>query len=139
MTSAKIPTALDQVKAILDDAAFDDDDCLDSRDEAIWELVSTCGWEAILAEMLAILRDDNARPHWQEATIVLWRGIKNPMPVIQVIALLYRRLLETVPPEYELDENLVWSITCNLKGIDYLSDYDPTRDPQIIAEMARRR
>ncbi|MEQ1753292.1 MAG: hypothetical protein ABL973_04085 [Micropepsaceae bacterium] len=130
--------AREQIQEILADATFDTEDCLDSRDEAIWELVGTYGWECVLAEMIAVLRDDKAKAHWIEASVVIWRGIDLPMPAVQVIALLHRRLLEHLPAEHELDENLVWSITCNLKQIDYLSDYQPMRDPEIIAEMARR-
>ena len=64
--------------------------------------------------------------------------LDRPMPVNQVIGLLYRRLIEDVPAQYELDENLVWSITRSLKGVDYLSDYEPLQDPAIIAEMKRQ-
>jgi hypothetical protein len=47
-------------------------------------------------------------------------------------------LIEDVPADCELDENLVWSITHILKNVGYLSDYEPLRDPAIQAEMARR-
>jgi hypothetical protein len=128
-----------RVQAILADANFDDEACLDTRAEAIRALVDTYGWAGVLQEMLALLQDDAAQRHWREASIVIWGGIDQPMPATQVIALLYRRLIEDVPVEYELDGNLVWSIARNLKGVDYLSDYDPMKDPEIIAEMARRR
>jgi hypothetical protein len=128
----------DRLQAILADGSFDDDACPDTRDEAIWALVERYGWDGMLQEMLALLRDDGAQRHWRDASTVIWRGIDQPMPANQVIALLYRRLIEDVPVEYELDGDLIWSITRNLKGVDYLSDYDPLSDPEIIAEMARR-
>lgn len=54
-----------------------------------------------------------------------------------VIALLHRRLIANIPVEFELDGDLVWSITHTLKGLSYESDYDPMRDAEVIAEMKR--
>jgi hypothetical protein len=31
--------------------------------------------------------------------------------------------------------NLAWSITCKLKGLDYMSEYDPLRDPAVLHEL----
>ena len=132
-----MPPVRETVSAILADASFDDDACLETRDEAIWALVATHGWDAVREEMLAVLRDDGAQAHWRDASVVIWRGGERPMPAVAVIALLYRRLIGDVPAAHQLDENLVWSITCNLKRVDYLSDYEPLRDPEIVAEMAR--
>jgi hypothetical protein len=70
---------------------------------------------------------------------VLWFGIKKPMPKVRVIALLHHRLIADVPEPLALDENLVWSITRNLKGVEYLSDYEPLNDPEIQMELKRLR
>lgn len=127
------------VRAILADPAFDNPACNESRAEAIYALTSADAdrWEAVRDEMLSLLADDGEPQHWMTAVTVLWLGVDRPMPNIRVIALLQIRLLVDLPPEQELDENLVWSITRNLQGVSYLSDYDPASDPDVVAEMAR--
>jgi hypothetical protein len=127
-----------RVGAVLADAAFDDVERDQSRSDAILALIEPHGWDAVLDALLAVLRDDSAQPHWREVSVVLFAALDRPMPANQVVGLLYRRLIEDVPEDCELDENLVWSITRNLKGVEYLSDYEPLRDPEIIAEMKRR-
>jgi hypothetical protein len=113
--------------------------CDVGRDELIWGLVVEHGWDAVLEEMLSLLLDDAQQQHWPTAATVIWRGIDLPMPVVPVIALLHLRLLADVPPDQELDENLVWSIIRNLRRVDYLSDYDPARDTEVQEELARLR
>lgn len=128
----------DRVTAILADAAYDNVEGDETPSDAIKALVEAYGWDAVLNALLAVLRDDSAQPFWRDVSVVLFATLDRPMPVNQVIGLLYRRLIEDVPAEYELDENLVWSITRNLKGVAYLSDYEPLQDPAIIAEMKRQ-
>jgi hypothetical protein len=129
----------DRVRAILSDPQFDDPGCDLGRDELIWGLVVEHGWDAVLEEMLSLLLDGAGQRHWAVAATVIWRGIDLPMPVVPVIALLHLRLLADVPPDQALDENLVWSIVSNLKGVSYLSDYDPASDPEVQEELARLR
>jgi len=130
----------DQISRILSDARFDDAACEDTRYEAIWELVaSDADWDTVLSRMIALLEDDGAEKHWVTATGVLWFGIKRPMPKAHVIALLYHRLMAELPAALALDENLVWSITRNLKGVGYLSDYEPLNDPEVQNELKRLR
>jgi hypothetical protein len=128
----------DRVRAILADPAYDDVASDAVRSDAILALCEPHGWDAVLEALLGVLRDDGAQRHWREASIVLFCALPRPMPVNQVIGLLYRRLIEEVPADYELDENLVWSITRNLKNVDYLSEYEPLQDPAIQAEMKRQ-
>jgi hypothetical protein len=137
MTPTASGALRDTIRAILSDPQFDDPACDLTRDEVIWDLVAEHGWDGVRDEMLSLLRDDAGPPHWRVATIVIWRGVDLPMPAVQVIALLHHRLLADASPEHALDENLVWSIVSNLKGVDYLSDYDPARDPEVQAELAR--
>jgi len=127
-----------RVRAILADPAYDDVECDETRSDAILALCDTQGWDAVLEALLCVLRDDNAQRHWREVSIVLFAALPRPMPVDQVIGLLYRRLIEDVPADCEVDENLVWSITHVLKNVGYLSEYEPLQDPAIQAEMARR-
>ena len=132
-----VDACADRVQVILADPAFDDPANDESRADAIFALTGAYGWDAVLDTILSVLADDDRPQHWTDAIIVLWFGIDRPMPATRVIALLQLRLLADLPPENELDENLVWSITHTLKGVGYLSDYDPGSDPEILAEMAR--
>jgi hypothetical protein len=132
-------TLRDRIRAILSDPVFDDPACDLGRDEVIWRLAVEQGWDPVLEEMLSQLLDDAGQRHWAVAATVIWRGIDLPMPVVQVIALLHLRLLADVSSDQALDENLVWSIVSNLKGVDYLSDYDPARDTEVQEELARLR
>jgi hypothetical protein len=67
------------------------------------------------------------------AAEVLWGAVldRREIPADRIIALLCYRL--SPPDEYE--DNLVWSITSELRGIDYLSDYNPYHDPLIQREL----
>lgn len=130
----------DQIFRILSDARFDDEVCGDTRSDAIWALVtSDVAWETVRDGMIAVLADDGAAKHWVTATVVLWFGVARPMPRARVIALLHHRLMAESPPRLALDENLVWSITSNLKGVGYLSDYEPLNDPEVQDELKRLR
>jgi hypothetical protein len=35
------------------------------------------------------------------------------------------------------EDNLAWSITSRLKGVGYLSDYDPLCDPYVVRELKK--
>lgn len=37
----------------------------------------------------------------------------------------------------ELDGNLIWTITINIKSISYLSDYEPYQDKEVLEEIAK--
>jgi len=56
------------------------------------------------------------------------------MPADAVIALLYGRFQRAGIGD-EHSANLLWSITCRLKGVGYLSDYEPLHDPGVLSEM----
>lgn len=130
----------DQISCILSDARFDDAACEDTRGDAIWALVaSDAEWERVRDRMIAVLADDGAAKHWVTASVVLWFGVARPMPKARVIGLLYHRLMADLPPALALDENLVWSIASNLKGVAYLSDYEPLSDPEVQSELTRLR
>jgi hypothetical protein len=51
----------------------------------------------------------------------------------KTIALLYNCLTLSE----ELDENLIWTITINIKSISYLSEYEPFHDSEVVKEMDR--
>jgi hypothetical protein len=52
------------------------------------------------------------------------------------IALVYHRL---APDASDDERNLAWSIASTLKGVDYLSDYEPLADPGVVKELERLR
>ena len=35
----------------------------------------------------------------------------------------------------DLDENLIWTITKDIKSVAYLSDYEPYHDAAVLSEM----
>ena len=49
----------------------------------------------------------------------------------KLIALLHHRF----DPRGDAEDNLVWSITCKLKNVGYLSDYEPLNDPGVKEEL----
>lgn len=108
----------------------------DNSVERIEGLIEDAGWDVVRACLLAIL-EDPARPvaHWQVVAAVFWGAVldKRPLPDDRLIALLYVRL-----PSDDAggENNLVWSITSRLRGVEYLSDYNPLADPRVHAELA---
>lgn len=106
------------------------DDVLDRIDVAIEEH----GWPVIRDGLMAVL-EDPTRPlaHWVVAASALWSAAldQRPMHADRVIALAYARL----PAEDGAENNLAWSIAAKLRGVDYLSDYNPLADPDVLAEL----
>jgi hypothetical protein len=56
-----------------------------------------------------------------------WREV----PADELIAWLYHRF----DPEGRAEDNDVWSIASKLKGVGYLSDYKPLRDPGVLRHL----
>jgi hypothetical protein len=108
-----------------------------SRVETIEALIEECGWEKILPLIIGLLEGDDRDDHWAVAAQLLWGAAlgQRSMPIDRVIALLYFRF----DPDGEDEDNLVWSITSKLKGVDYLSDYNPLKDAGVCDEMERLR
>ena len=121
----------DSVEKTLADVALDDE--YDSRDssrvEELTKLVGDFGWEALEREMLGILAASRNHDHCKVAAGVFWHGVQDLRPIHadRLIALLCWR--------FPADDNLAWSITSKLKGVAYLSDYDPRQDPAVRAEL----
>jgi hypothetical protein len=127
--------ALVDINAVLADDALDDDSSDDSKCERIERLIGVVGWAAVRDNILAILADAGRRRRDHEvAAEVLWGAVLDgrEMPADRVIALLYNRF----DPRGDTEDNLVWSIASKLKGLDYLSEYQPLQDPGVQAELA---
>jgi hypothetical protein len=113
---------------------------LEEKDEdfdllvAVRERESKEGWDTLLRETIAVLADRSCQGLWRSAiAIVYWASSSAPdmpVPKSEVIARLYWCLINH-PESSEEDENLVWSATMNLKGVDYLSEWDPMKDPEV--------
>lgn len=89
-------------------------------------------WEKIRNGLLSILYE-NDQTLWNETILYIYyfqgRGYKYEAP--KTIALLYNCLSLSE----KIDDNLIWTITKDIKSVSYLSDYDPYKDPEILAEM----
>ncbi len=101
--------------------------------EAIAALIPRYGWEVVRDAMLDLLvADDRPEDDYYLAASVIWCEMdKHPVPADRVIALLYHRF----DPLGDQENNLVWSITSKLRGVGYLSDYEPLKDPKVQAEL----
>ena len=114
--------------------ALDEDQSGTSKCEEIEKLIEECGWEETYETVLSILQcDDRTEEDWHTAMEVLWGGVLDgrDMDVNKVIAALYYRFEDAGEDE----NNLAWSIASKLKGKSYLSNYEPTEDPEIIKEL----
>ena len=101
--------------------------------EEIESLIEVNGWEVIQSALVEMLKDVNLNiDDFDVVAQVFWGAVldKRIIDINKVIALLYLRL-----PDGSDLENLIWSITERLKGVGYLSDYEPLVDPDIIKEM----
>jgi len=91
-------------------------------------------WEEIRAGLLDILYE-NDQSLWHETVLYIYyfqgRGYK--YEETKTIALLYSCLILSD----ELDDNLIWTITKDIKGVSYLSGYDPFRDQTVVEEMEK--
>jgi hypothetical protein len=104
--------------------------------EEFTPLIDEVGWPEVCGELLAILEDET-RPEaqWLAVAEVFWGAVLDhrAVPADRLIALLYARL----PPDpHSIENNLAWSIVVRLRGLSYLSEYDPLADPKILAELA---
>lgn len=125
-----------RVIGILNDSALDDPASPDTKSERIEALIAPAGWEALLACLCGLLHTGDATD-WLAIADVFWGAAldKRPMPADAVIALLYGRFQRAGIID-EHSDNLLWSITCKLKGVGYLADYEPLRDPGVRSELA---
>jgi len=116
--------------------------CEGSREELIEQLIDQDGWEPVRDGLFKVLLNRNLVKHGYTAAAVLWGAVldQRPLDPNYTIAVLERQRSFRLPDEAEdlhsLD-TLVWSITIKLKGLPYLSDYDPTGDPAVKREMDR--
>jgi hypothetical protein len=123
------------IDEILSNDLLDSDQSEQSKCESIEKLIVQFGWLSVQNELINILADRGQEPkNWQTAAEVFWgavldkREIESPN---RLIALLYKRCVQDT---HSIDSNVAWSITSKIKGLGYLSDYDPLKDPLIEQE-----
>jgi hypothetical protein len=111
------------------DADFD----LDGHLEA---LIGQVGWPDVRDSIFAALEAE-AVTIWAPAAAALWCAVldKRDLDADLAIALVYFRL----SPDPSGEDNLAWSIASRLKGVSYLSSYDPRSDPQVRTHLERLR
>lgn len=125
---------LEEIERILADATLDDPDA-PSAAEAIEGRIDALGWEAVREHLLGVLREPTRRPSaWDTVAEVLWGAALDgrPMPADRVIAHVCHRW-----PASAGENNLAWSLIAKLKGVDYLSPYDPLADEGVRRELER--
>ena len=100
-------------------------------------IIPKYGWENVQQALFDILLDDNrTKDDYIVVEQVFWGAAldKREIRKDKVVALLYYRLGNINAP-YE--ENLLWSITAKLYGLDYVtSDYNALKDKKIINLLA---
>jgi len=98
--------------------------------------------------MLDVLLDESQAGRWYDVIACLFgtdcHERELPCEPEYLIALLYDCLrlhpdLGVSGIDPEATDNLVWSITHNLKRVGYLSDYDPGNDPDVIRQTVPRK
>ena len=122
---------------ILSNPELDDDVIEESKSELIYNLTEKYEWSQIYSILIEFLEDSGLYHYWHTITVILFQAVtdKRPIRVDYTIALLYYCLMNA--PENYMDENLVWSITRNLKGVGYLSDYEPFKDSAVWEELQK--
>lgn len=89
-------------------------------------------WENVRNGLLNVLYE-NDQSLWNETILYIYyfQGKGHKYEDAKTIALLYNCLTLSD----ELDDNLIWTITKDIKSVSYLSDYDPFHDPAVLEEM----
>lgn len=130
-----------RLHTILTDDRFFDESTDYDIDDAIIDLARDVGWTRVDQAMFDILRDESQARHWYSVVACLFgtdcHTRQLPCEGSCFIALLYDCLrirpdLGHPAMDYDSVHNLVWSVVHQLKRVDYLSDYDPKLDPEVL-------
>jgi hypothetical protein len=116
----------------IETSLLDADDAVD-RVELV---IEQHGWAIVREDLMAILEDPaRATSAYETVAAVFWGAVLDGREVNagRLVALLCVRL----PHDgVGAENNLAWSITAKLRGVGYLSSYDPVADPKVQAELA---
>ncbi len=124
-----------RVGEILTDHDLQEEAAECSQAESIESLNDRFGWEAVCRCLMDRFRDDSQEDHWRVLMAVFWEAVLDgrELPADELIAWLYHRF----DPHGQAEDNLVWSITSKLKGVGYLSKYNPLSDPGVLQHLQR--
>ena len=127
----------DAVTATLDVLRLVAGDAESDLDEQLQPLIDEFGWTAVCDGVFEAL-ESKETAIWRTAAAAVWGAAldKREMDAHRAIALVYFRLDPNKPGE---EDNLAWSIASKLKGVDYLSSYDPRLDPPIKEQLEQLR
>jgi hypothetical protein len=127
----------ERINAILADDRLNDESSDPTKAEAIEALIGGYGWEGVRECMMDILRDDSQPQHWRTAAHVFWGAVldRQELPADEVIAWLWHRFC----PEGQPQDDDIWGIVSKLKGVGYLSDYNPRHDPAVQRHLRAMR
>jgi hypothetical protein len=107
-----------------------------SVDELLEPVLDRYGWPPVREALFRVLEGDE-ESLWPVAVAALWDSCgRRDMEADRAIALVYHRL---APDASDDERNLAWSIASTLKGVDYLSDYEPLSDAGVLNELERLR
>jgi len=129
----------DAVTATLDVLRLVAGDAESDLDEQLQPLIDEFGWTAVCDGVFEAL-ESKETAIWRTAAAAVWGAAldKREMDVHRAIALVYFRLDPNKPGE-EDNLNLTWSIASKLKGVGYLSSYDPRLDPPVKEQLEQLR
>jgi hypothetical protein len=126
------------MESILDLLVRENEDKDFDLHDTVRERAAQSGWSDILTAALDILEQPDNKAYWRQATAIIFWAVgakaEMPKPKMEVVARLYWCLAKY--PGFggsgmDDGENLVWSIASHLKGVGYLSDWQPLDDPEV--------
>jgi hypothetical protein len=123
----------EKIKCII--AEINNVDLSEEETQMVMDRMLSLGkWEEVRNGLLNILYD-NDQSLWNETIryIYFFQNRGYTYEAAKTIAILNNCLSLSE----ELDENLIWTITINIKSISYLSDYEPYQDPEVLNEMSK--
>ena len=110
-----------------------ENDLSEEETQAVMNRILGLGeWEEIRNGLLNILYE-NDHTIWNQTIIYIYyfQGRGYTYEDAKTIAILYNCLTLSD----DLDENLIWTITKDIKSVAYLSDYEPYHDAAVLSEM----
>ena len=142
-----VQTVSQRLLALLVDPRFHDETVDDDLTDAVTSLATDVEWQPVLDAMLDVLRDTSLVRHWYDVVACLFGCDCHTRPLpcepSYITALLYDCL--RLKPDLGVDgrdlddtDNLVWSIAHQLKGVSYMSDYNPKTDPDVLKHNIAR-
>ena len=142
-----VQTVSQRLLALLVDPRFHDETVDDDLTDAVTSLATDVEWQPVLDAMLDVLRDPSLVRHWYDVVACLFGCDCHTLPLpcepSYLTALLYDCL--RLKPDLGVDgrdlddtDNLVWSIVHKLKGVSYMSDYNPKTDPDVLQHNIAR-